>query len=227
MLLFLFWLNFLLFGQSNKNKFCYWTGCQVVSRCHTRGESEESIASKWQSTQARDPPWLWTPGQTSLEVQKRDFSSHTKRTCVLGEFFLKKEVSHWSMTKTTTKHHINSDNKIDCKLQTFTPWKTKIRKQPYLWFLFCFIFIDFQVPIYKPELFKIITEEQWREMINKGFTDASIQNLDQEKVNEVDTFMERVTLSQNRLQYYRDRGIEPSQPNELRIVLIGKVSEGI
>ena len=64
-------------------------------------------------------------------------------------------------------------------------------------------------------------------MINKGFTDASIQNLDQEKVNEVDSFMERVTLSQNTLQHFRDRAIEPSQPNELRIVLIGKVSEGI
>ena len=64
-------------------------------------------------------------------------------------------------------------------------------------------------------------------MINKGFTDASIQNYDKEKVNEVDSFMERVPLPQNTLQHYRNRGIEPSQPSELRIVLIGKVGEGI
>ena len=64
-------------------------------------------------------------------------------------------------------------------------------------------------------------------MINKGFTDASIQNYDKEKVNEVDSFMERVTLPQNTLQHFRDRGIELKQPKELRIVLIGKVSEGI
>ena len=42
---------------------------QEVSRCHTRGESEESIAYRQQSMQARDPPWLWDPLQTSPEVQ--------------------------------------------------------------------------------------------------------------------------------------------------------------
>ena len=83
------------------------------------------------------------------------------------------------------------------------------------------------MPIYRPENFKFVSEDEWREMINKGYTDASIQNHDKEKVNEVDSFMERVTLPQNTLQHFRDSGIEPSQPNELRIVLIGKVVEEI
>ena len=55
------------------------------------------------------------------------------------------------------------------------------------------------MPIYRPENFKFVSEDEWREMINKGYTDASIQNHDKEKVNEVDSFMERVTLPQNTL----------------------------
>ena len=62
-------------------------------------------------------------------------------------------------------------------------------------------------------------------MINKGHTDASIQNDDREKVKEVESFMKRVTLSRNKLQYYKDCGIPPLEHNELRVVLIGKVSE--
>ena len=61
-------------------------------------------------------------------------------------------------------------------------------------------------------------------MISNGYTDASIQNRDKEKVNEVDSFMERVTLPQNTLQHYSNGGIKLKQPKELRIVLVGKVS---
>ena len=47
------------------------SGCQEVSRCHTRGESEEFIACRRQSMQAQeDPLWLWNPGQTSPEKSK-------------------------------------------------------------------------------------------------------------------------------------------------------------
>ena len=65
-------------------------GCHAdlytVSRCRTRGESQEFIARRWQSTQARDPPWLWNPGETSPEVQNRGISGPTKRTYVLQKF---------------------------------------------------------------------------------------------------------------------------------------------
>ena len=40
-------------------------------------ESGESIPLREQSTQARDPPWLW---QTPPEVQNRGISGPTKRT---------------------------------------------------------------------------------------------------------------------------------------------------
>ena len=53
-------------------------GCQEVSRCHTRGEPEESIVRRWQSTQVRDPSWLWNPGQTSPEIQNRGNSGPQK-----------------------------------------------------------------------------------------------------------------------------------------------------
>ena len=58
----------------------------TVSRCHTRGESQEFIARRWQSTQVRHPPWLWNPGETSPEVQKRGISGPMKRTNVLLKF---------------------------------------------------------------------------------------------------------------------------------------------
>ena len=61
----------------------------TVSRCHTRGESQEFIACRRQSTQARDRPWLWNPGETSPEVQNRGISGPTKRTYVLQKIILK------------------------------------------------------------------------------------------------------------------------------------------
>ena len=51
--------------------------CQEVSRCHIRGESDESITCRWWSTQVRDPPWLLNPEQTSPEVQNRCISCST------------------------------------------------------------------------------------------------------------------------------------------------------
>ena len=50
----------------------------MVIMCHTRGEYEESIAFRQESTHARDPPWLWNPGQTSPKVQNRDNSGPTE-----------------------------------------------------------------------------------------------------------------------------------------------------
>ena len=55
----------------------------TVSRCHTRGQSQEFIACRQQSTQVRDPPWLWNPGETLPEVQNRGISGPTKRSYVL------------------------------------------------------------------------------------------------------------------------------------------------
>ena len=63
----------------------------TVSRCCTRGESQEFMACRWQSTQVRDPPWLWNPGETSSEVQNRGISGSTKRTHVLQKFLKKKK----------------------------------------------------------------------------------------------------------------------------------------
>ena len=57
-------------------------GCQEVSRCRTRGESQESIVCRRGSMQARDPPWLWNPGEMSPEVQNRGNQwPHKKDSC--------------------------------------------------------------------------------------------------------------------------------------------------
>ena len=76
---------------------CKGSGCHAdpytVSRCHTRGESEDNSGKK---AHKRDPPWLWNPVQMSPEVQNRGISGPTKRTYVLQKL---KKKQH------TTNHH--------------------------------------------------------------------------------------------------------------------------
>ena len=74
--------------RGSKRLSCH-VGRQEVSGCCTRGEFEEYVAHRWQSMQARDPPWLWDPGQTSPEVQSRGISGPTKRTDIPQLFFIK------------------------------------------------------------------------------------------------------------------------------------------
>ena len=48
-----------------------------VGRCHTRGESEESIGRR-----AKEPSWLWNPEQMLSEVQKQWYQwPHEKDSC--------------------------------------------------------------------------------------------------------------------------------------------------
>ena len=58
----------------------------MVSRCHTKVESEESILHRLESIQVKNPPWLWNLGQTSLEVQNRGISGPTRKQFVLQNF---------------------------------------------------------------------------------------------------------------------------------------------
>ena len=60
-----------------------------VSRCSTRHDWGIHCAQA-RKMKARNPPWLWNPGQTSSEVQNSSISGHTKETCVLQIFFKKK-----------------------------------------------------------------------------------------------------------------------------------------
>ena len=57
------WIHYL--QEHGSKKFGCHFGCQENRRCCTRSESEESIVRRWESTQARDPPWLWNLGQMS------------------------------------------------------------------------------------------------------------------------------------------------------------------
>ena len=65
-----------------------------VSRCRTRGESEESVVCRRGSTQGRDSPWLWNPEQMSPEVQNRGMSGPKQGTYV--HLFLNKVRTHSS-----------------------------------------------------------------------------------------------------------------------------------
>ena len=70
---------------------CCHTGCQEVSRCPARCESEESMACRQENMQVRDPLWLWNSGQMSPEVQNRGITGLTKRTDVLQKLFWKRK----------------------------------------------------------------------------------------------------------------------------------------
>ena len=71
-------------------------------RIHARGESEESVVRRRGSTQAKDPPWLWNPGQISPEVQNRGIvSKQTIVSCVLQKFYKKKKKKRIHATLTS------------------------------------------------------------------------------------------------------------------------------
>ena len=61
------------------------TGCHKVSRCHTRGESQETYIM-YASTE-------WNPEETSLEtkIKHNGISSPTKMTYVLQNIFFRKK----------------------------------------------------------------------------------------------------------------------------------------
>ena len=49
--------------------------------CEARQVIDSGIHCTQATKHARDPPWLWNPGETSPEVQNRDISGPTKRKC--------------------------------------------------------------------------------------------------------------------------------------------------
>ena len=73
----------LVYKCASRSMCIKWPSChadhQEVSRCHTRGASEESIPCRLQCMQMREPPWLWNPEQISPEVQNRGISRPTKK----------------------------------------------------------------------------------------------------------------------------------------------------
>ena len=66
--------------RGSKRLGCH-TSHQKADRCCTSDESEESIACRWQSIQARDPPWLRNPGQTLPESKAVVSVSREKDLC--------------------------------------------------------------------------------------------------------------------------------------------------
>ena len=56
----------------------YWLS--KVSRDHIGGECGESIACGQHNLQVEDSPWLWSPGQTSREIQNRCTNGPSKIT---------------------------------------------------------------------------------------------------------------------------------------------------
>ena len=120
-------------------------GCQEVSRCHTKSESEDSVAcrrwSKW-----GNPPWFWNPGQTPPEVQNRSISGPIKRTDVL-QFFLQKTKHTIVLKVIATK--VDKSLEIDLWISIYTPLMTvEIQGRPvsnrliYPATLVCMVFED-------------------------------------------------------------------------------------
>ena len=99
----------------------------TVSRCRTRGESQEFMAHRWRSMQARDPPWLWNPGETSSEVQNRGISGATKITHVLQKNLKKKRLLYdHNYSMNTAKNIHEYTHRVLC-----SKWKTKFSQYLY------------------------------------------------------------------------------------------------
>ena len=104
---------------------------------------------------ARDPHWLWNPGQTSPEVQNRGISGPTKRAYGLQKFFEKKKrkiiqyealflcekvfQSHakWNSLQTV---YMTLKLEMSTKHTTKAIWTViNVQKTQYFWHLFCLI----------------------------------------------------------------------------------------
>ena len=103
-------------------------GHQDVSKCCTRGESEESIASRSGRTHVGDLLLLWKPRQTSPEGQNSYINGPTKRTDVLKNFIEKALKSHTLKLKPDVgdsnpslhrKINVRPTSLPSCNVQTF------------------------------------------------------------------------------------------------------------
>ena len=83
----------------------------------------------------------------------------------------------------------------------------------------------FQIRSFDPEKYKIISEEDWKEMVKKDLSESQIQKEDEEKVDEFEKFLRNTTLCKNSLSSLRELNVEVKEEKELRIVLVGKVRE--
>ena len=90
-------------------------GHQEVSRCRTRGESEESIACRRQSTQARGSTLALKSRQMSSEVQNRGISGSIKRTHILGK--LKKTTKKFLFKRRQSKNDLpdRAERNLNCQ----------------------------------------------------------------------------------------------------------------
>ena len=79
----------------------------TVSRCHSRGESEESIVCRRGSTQARESTLALKPRADITRSPKQGYQWPHKRTCVLQKF-LKKNMMFRQL------HAFRNDNVCHC-----------------------------------------------------------------------------------------------------------------
>ena len=84
-------------------------------------------------------------------------------------------------------------------------------------------FTRFQVHVYDPNSYKIISKKEWQHMIDKGYSEDLIRKEDKERVQKFDNFMDRATLTRNSLSSLAEKNIQIERLPELRIVLVGKV----
>ena len=70
----------------------------------------------------------------------------------------------------------------------------------------------------------MISEEQWRQMVDYKFPEIVIRNEDKKRVQEFEMFLARATLKKNTLSSLAEKNITIKRLPELRIVLIGNAS---
>ena len=129
----------------------YNAGYQEVSRCHTRGQSEEFITCRWQSMQVRDPPWLWNPGHTSPEVRNM---GPTKRTYVLQNILYRPCVS-WRLSSWKLMCWLSSLCKSERRRTAAQRWSYLLSSLPQTWFVFYFLILAIKSEIVENKSYQI------------------------------------------------------------------------
>ena len=82
-------------------------GQQEVGRCHVRGKSDEYIASKWRSIQARNLLRLLNSEETSSIVQIRGISCPAKKDLCSSKILKKPPLQRKHEVRLTSRSFIN------------------------------------------------------------------------------------------------------------------------
>ena len=82
-----------------------------------------------------------------------------------------------------------------------------------------------QAPRFKAAEYTVLTEDEWRRLKDEGYPEHLIKKEDAKRTREIDAALKRTVLPYNTAAFLQSQCKWVCHQMELRIVLVGKVTE--